>query len=179
MYYISNFQRQNKYLRSAAVNYALTYALKPNPSYRYFPLINDNSGDCANFISQCLLAGGAQMNFDAARPWWYKHAASRAQDTWTVSWTVAHSLYYYLRVNEEKNSSYTKGIEINNSKELELGDLILFEDDKNHIFHSSIVTGFSFGSPLISQHSYGAVNIPYRRSWSASVARYHYIKVVI
>ncbi len=177
MYYISNFQRQNKYSRGSAVNYALTYGLKPNPSYRYFPLVNDNSGDCANFISQSLLAGGARMDFNAARPWWYKHAANKAQDTWSLSWTIANSLYYYLRVNDEKKSAYTKGVELTNKKDLELGDLIFFENIRGLIFHSSIVTGFSFGEPLISQHSYEAVNIPYRSSWPA--AKYHYIKVVI
>lgn len=177
MDYKSTFQRQNKYLRSSAVNYALTYGLKPNPNYRYFPLINDNSGDCANFISQCLLAGGAQMDFNASRPWWYKHGANKSQDTWSVSWTVAHSLYYYLRVNQENNSAYTKGFELTSKNDLELGDLIFFENNRGVIFHSAIVTGFSYGEPLVTHHSYEAVNIPYRRSWPAF--KYHYVKVVI
>ena len=177
MYYIPTFQRQNKYMRSAAVNYALTYGLKPNPNYRYFPLINDSSGDCANFISQCLLAGGAQMDFNDARPWWYRHGANRSQDTWALSWTIAHSLYYYLRVNEENNSVYTKVFELTNKNDLELGDLIFFEDTRGHIFHSTIVTGFSASGPLVTHHSFEAVNIPYRSSWPAF--KYHYIKVVI
>ena len=177
MNYLTSFQRQNKYLRSVAVNYALTYGLKPNPKYRYIPLINDSSGDCANFISQCLLAGGAQMDFNTVRPWWYRHAANRSLDTWAISWTVAHSLYYYLRVNAEKNSAYVKGLEVTNERELEPGDLIFFEDNRGHIFHSAIVTGFSLGEPLITHHSFEAVNIPYRKSWPAF--KYHYIKVVI
>jgi hypothetical protein len=177
MNYLTTFQRQNKYLRSAAVNYALTYGLKPNPKYRYLPLINDSSGDCANFISQCLLAGGAQMDFNAVRPWWYRHATNRSQDTWAISWTVAHSLYYYLRVNAEKNSAYIKGLEVTNRRDLELGDLIFFEDNRGRIFHSAIVSGFSLGEPLITHHSFEAVNIPYRSSWPAF--KYHYIKVAL
>lgn len=178
MNFTSALQRQNKYLRNSAVKYALTYGLKPNPTYRYFPLINNStSGDCANFISQSLLAGGAQMDFNTDRPWWYIHGASKSQDTWSLSWTIAHSLYYYLRVNAEKNSPYTKGLELSNKSNLELGDLIFFEDNKGLIFHSSIVTGFSSGEPLISQHSYEAVNIPYRRSWPAF--KYHYVKIII
>lgn len=177
MYYIPTFQRQNKYARSSAVNYALTYALKPNPNFRYFPLIGDSSGDCANFLSQSLLAGGAQMDFNDTQPWWYRHGANRLQDTWALSWTIAHMLYTYLRTNEQKNSAYTKGVELTNERDLELGDLIFFEDRSGHIFHSAIVTGFSLGGPLVSQHSFEAVNIPYRSSWPAF--KYHYIKVVI
>ncbi|URZ15367.1 amidase domain-containing protein [Clostridium felsineum] len=178
MYYITNLKRQpNKYLRSASVNYALTYALNPNPNYRYFKLINDTSGDCSNFVSQCLLAGNAPMNFNSFRPWWYKHAANKAYDTWSISWTVAHSLYYYLRINHEKNLPYAKGIETTAAKDLELGDLIFFQNKAGVIFHSSIVTGFLLGQPLISQHSYEAVNIPYKKSWP--VFKYHYVKIII
>jgi hypothetical protein len=54
------------------------------------------------------------MNFNTERPWWYRHAENRSKDTWAISWTVAHSLYYYLRVNAEKNSAYTKGLEVTN-----------------------------------------------------------------
>ncbi|KHD37010.1 methylase [Clostridium acetobutylicum] len=177
MYYIFPFQRENKYSRTSAVKYALTYGLTPNPNYRYFPLINDKSGDCANFISQCLFTGNAPMDFNKVRPWWYKKGLNRALDTWSISWSVAHSLYYYLRENAEKNSSYTKGIEITNKKELEVGDLIFFQDKKGLIFHSTIVTSFSNGEPLITQHSPQAVNIPYIKSWPAF--KYHYVKIRI
>lgn len=173
------YSRQNKYLRNNAVKYALTYALTPNPAFRYFPLINDTSGDCANFVSQCLLAGGAPMDFNPERPWWYRNnsTSSVKDDTWSIPWTVAHSLYYYLKVNEEKNSSGVKGLEISNKNQLQIGDLIFLEDRNGAIFHSAIITSFSGNEPLISQHSFEALNIFYRNSWPAS--KYHFIKVSI
>ncbi len=167
----SHLYRQGSYSRSAAVNYAVTYALKPNPAYRYFPIVNDSSGDCANFISQCLHAGGAPMTYNPKYSWWYNG------NKWSVSWTVAHSLYWYLKINQANKYPAVKGLEVSSASMLELGDLILFEDSKGLIFHSAIVTGFSGSVPLVSHHSYEALNIPYTRSWGAS--RYHFLKISI
>lgn len=66
-------KKNNIYLREKAVAYATTYALTPNPQYRYLPIVNNNGGDCTNFISQCLLAGGTPMKFNGEYPWWYNH----------------------------------------------------------------------------------------------------------
>lgn len=174
-----NLLRQNNYLRHNAVAYATTYALKPNTSYRYFPLVNDSSGDCANFISQCLYAGGAKMDYNTKRPWWYnkKGTVNVSDDTWSICWAVAHSLYYYLKVNESIASPYVKGLEVYRKEDLEIGDLIFFEDTKETIFHSAIITSFLGKEPLVSHHSFEALNIPYKSSWKA--AKYHFIKIII
>lgn len=174
-----NYYRENRYSRSAAVNYAVTYALKPNPAYRYIPLVNNTSGDCANFISQCLRAGGAAMTYAPGHIWWYnnKGTSNVKDDTWSVSWTVAHSLYWYLKVNQQSGFNGVKGLEVQSPSQLELGDVIFFEDRTGLIFHSTIVTGFSGGTPLVSHHSYEALNIPYTRSWPAG--KYHFLKISI
>lgn len=171
-----NNLRQNNYLRESAVNYARTYALKPNPTYRYFPLqVDDTSGDCANFISQCLKAGGAPFSFNAKNSWWYQ-SKNISNDTWSVSWSVAHSLYWYLKVNNELKLLGVKGTEVNSPNTLELGDLIFYEDNKGTIFHSAIITGFN-NIPLVSHHSYEALNIPYINSYQAY--KTHFIKVFL
>lgn len=170
--------RENKYSRAEAVKYATTYALKPNPAYRYFPLVGDNSGNCANFISQCLLAGGAPMDFNTQRPWWYKKNGDNVMSsTWSLSWTVAHSLYFYLKVNESMNAKGVKGLEVYDKGQLELGDLMFFEDNKGTIFHSAIITSFRGRNPLISQNSFEALNIPYLKSWRAN--KIHFMKIHI
>lgn len=51
------------YNRTNAVNYALTYYQNYNSAY---PNMSSLGGDCANFVSQCLLAGGKAMEGD-----WY------------------------------------------------------------------------------------------------------------
>lgn len=52
------------YDREAAVAYADAWALKANPRYWSSP---DN--DCANFVSQCLAAGGLRPTRDAGVEW--------------------------------------------------------------------------------------------------------------
>ena len=44
----------SSYDRNKAKAYALKYALKPNPNYPFY----SGDGDCTNFTSQCLKAGG-------------------------------------------------------------------------------------------------------------------------
>ncbi|MGH4122507.1 MAG: amidase domain-containing protein [Clostridium sp.] len=170
--------RENQYSRINAVNYARTYALHPNPNFRYFSLINnETSGDCANFVSQCLLAGGAPMIFTGSHPWWYNKAntLSTEDDTWSVTWTVAHSLYWTLKVNQQSNATGIKGLEIYDTDLLELGDLIFFEGNNGNIFHSAIVTAFIYSQPLVSHHSFEALDIYYKNSWPAK--QVHFLKI--
>lgn len=172
-----NTFRENRYSRINAVKYAKTYALRPNPNFKYFPLINDTSGDCANFISQCLLAGGAPMNFNSKNPWWYNtlNTSNTKDDTWSISWTVAHSLYWLLKINEQSKSSGIKGLEVSDINMLELGDLMFFENNNGAIFHSAIITSVSHSQPLISHHSFEALNIFYKNSWKAT--KIHLLKI--
>lgn len=169
----------NKYSRANAVKYATAYALAPNPNYKYFPLINDQSGDCTNFLSQCLLAGGATMNYISPQEWWYKHNSSQGTtyDTCSITWSVTHSFYWLLKTNQEKKIAGVKGIEITDIRKLELGDLIFYEKSNGAIFHGAIITRFNGIIPLICQHSYEALNIPYTSTWKAK--RIHFLKINI
>ena len=64
------------YDRRAATDYADAWALKVNPEYWSSP---DN--DCANFVSQCLAAGGLRPTYDAGREW-----RSNGTEFPTVAW---------------------------------------------------------------------------------------------
>ncbi len=106
------------------------------------------------------------MNYNREYPWWYnsKNTINIMDDTWSICWAVAHSLYYYLKINQEKNSFGAKGLEIYNKSDLEIGDLVFFEDTNHRIFHSAIITSFNNGEPLISQHTFNDLNIPIKTS---------------
>lgn len=157
------------YSRNNAVNYAVKYALHPNPDYRYFPIINNTSGDCANFLSQCLYAGGIPMS----SRWWYRMNGSQNTmlHTWSVSWAVAHSLYWMLKTNVPPLAK-----EVDSASQLEIGDVMFFEDSKGVIFHSAIVTTAYNGRILISHHSFEALNIPYLASWKGE--KLHFLKII-
>jgi hypothetical protein len=166
---------EKKYLREKAVDYALKYGLTPNPQYQYFGIQGEIGGDCTNFVSQCLKAGGAPMAYDVKLPWWYNIIdTNKASHRWSVSWSTANSLYWFIKRRGQMNISGLKGVEVNDITMLELGDLIFYENFKGIINHSSIITGFYEGLPLITQHSVEAVNISHIKR---NKSRMHLIKI--
>ncbi|WP_078390773.1 amidase domain-containing protein [Shouchella patagoniensis] len=78
---------RGEYDRRSAVRYAERWWNDYNPNFKQF---EDN---CTNFVSQCLLAGGAPMTSKSSkqRGWWYENNKSMS-----LSWSVAHSLRWYL-----------------------------------------------------------------------------------
>ncbi len=177
----SNEFYQNNYARVAAVKYAITYALKPNPLYRYFAAHGEGGGDCSSFVSQCLYAGGAAMIYDKTRPWWYSTNGTplTSRHTWSISWSVAGSLYWLLKTRGTARITGLRAIEVNNIDELELGDIIQYENAQGGIYHSAIITAFTHEKgtrePLISQHSFNALNISYIKP---KAKKMHLMKIV-
>lgn len=167
-----------KYDNVAAIEYAKKYALSPNKSYTFIDPKNDGIGDdCTNFVSQCLYAGGCSMVYSPS-PWFYKKLNFSPYYNASFSWSVAHSLYWFLKTNEENNGYGAKGLETKDISSLKVGDLIFFGRLDNHIFHVSIITDFSpTGEPLISQHSYNKLNTPIRPDYYK--LHIHYIKITL
>ncbi|MEK6264917.1 MAG: amidase domain-containing protein [Clostridium sp.] len=165
----------NRYNREAAVSYAIKYAIVPNSEYKYYNVIGEGGGDCTNFISQCLKAGGAPMDYNNLRPWWYDMKQGKA----SICWAVAHSLYWYLKTS--RNNNKIKGREVDDIRELEMGDLIFYENYNNVIFHSTIITSFAevYGNrePRISQHTSNQLNVTYKKSYDYKKA--HFIKIIL
>jgi len=168
---------KNKYNRVEAVYYATKYAIKPNKEYKYFKSINEEGGDCTNFVSQCLKAGGAPLDYNNARPWWYDIKSGKA----SICWGVAHSLYWYLKINQSANRNTIKGLEVEDISKLEIGDLIFYENFNNIIFHSTIITSFmkadGYSQPLISQHTLEQLNVTYKKDYNYK--REHFIKIIL
>ncbi|MBT8225500.1 MAG: hypothetical protein HKP61_12635 [Dactylosporangium sp.] len=104
----------HRYDPEAAVKYSDTYAENPNTSY--FPTY---ASDCANFVSQTLMAGGHAFMFlnepdipqpvvyDSQMEWWsYRDPAGGMYNSGrTRSWSLIDDLYAFLNVN----SPYTIG----------------------------------------------------------------------
>ena len=70
---------EKEYNRAAAVQYANRWAYFRNPEYYDFSAIG---GDCTSFASQCILAGGAPMNYTPDFGWYYRNLNDRAP-AWT------------------------------------------------------------------------------------------------
>ena len=125
--------RYTVYDRNKARDYAETWWNGANPRYLHFEV------DCTNFVSQCLFAGGAPMNYTGKREsgWWYQ-GRDGSRELWSFSWSVAHSLQSFLAVSASR-----------------LGDVICYDWDGDGRFqHNTIVTGFdAAGMPLVNAHT--------------------------
>ncbi|MHA6251592.1 amidase domain-containing protein [Oceanobacillus sp. CAU 1775] len=134
------------YDRAEAVRYAERWWNDYNPAFRRF------ADDCTNYISQCLLAGGAPMRGAPNREvgWWYQG------DNWSFSWSVAHSLRWYL-------SGSTTGLqasEVASAEVLEPGDVICydFQGDGRWDHNTIVVRKDASGMPLVNAHTNNSRN---------------------
>ena len=123
-----------KYDREAASLYARKYAKNPNKDYPFYGK-PDYKGDCTNFTSQCLYAGGIVTD-NVGKYQWYKLNSA---------WRGANKFYEYW--NNNKGSGSTKGLKASKSifKDIRLADLIE-KKPENAVTHTVIVTGYKVDS---------------------------------
>ncbi|MFQ9308304.1 MAG: amidase domain-containing protein [Paraclostridium sordellii] len=164
-----------EYNRNLAVEYARMWALYRNPKYKdYDPW----GGDCTNYISQCIHAGGIPFDHegkDELQKWYWYSDSSR-----TPSWTAADPFGRYILNNNNENTQ-NKGIYavIAEYNELELGDIIqLIYQGK--AYHTMIVTEVILDDRnylidyLICQHTEDLLDFPL----SEKIGERKYIKIL-
>lgn len=138
--------RSAAYDRQKAVAYADRYWNRANPAYLEFEV------DCTNYISQCLFAGGAPMNYTGKREagWWYR-GRQDGRELWSFSWAVAHGLEQLLR----SSRSGLRAQLLEAPDQLDLGDVIIYDwDGDGRYQHSVIVTARdAAGMPLVNAHT--------------------------
>jgi hypothetical protein len=144
--YLETSGRRTAYNRAKAAEYADLWWDKANPAYIEFEV------DCSSFVSQCLFAGGAPMNYTGKRDsgWWYK-GRYNGQEMWSFSWAVANSLQGHLL----RSKTGLRAEAVERADQLELGDVISYDWDGNGRFeHSTIVTAKDAnGMPLVNAHT--------------------------
>lgn len=154
------------YDRNKAVAYAHQWAFKRNPRYLNFTGIG---GDCTSFISQCILAGGAKMNYKKTFGWYYNSANDRAP-----SWTGVQYLYNFLINNHEVGPNAREiGIE-----RIEPGDVVQLSFYSGVHTHSLMVVEIGarpdLDNVLIATHTNDS---DYRPLSTYTVSSYRYLKI--
>ena len=139
------------YQREKAIAYAHEWAFKRNPAYVDFDPLG---GDCTNFISQCLHAGGAVMNFTKDIGWYYRSLNSRA-----AAWTGVPFFHRFLTTNQEKGPH---GKEVPLSQAM-AGDVVQLSFDGDEWVHSLFIVSIdgAFATPestRIACHTYDSDN---------------------
>ena len=112
-----------------AVKYAKWWALKRNPQYLDF---SNLGGDCTNFCSQVLYAGGCRMNYTRTYGWYYKNGYDKAP-----AWTGVDYLYNFL-IRDKDVGPIAQEVDL---QQIEKGDIIQlsFVEDDNKYNHSLVV----------------------------------------
>lgn len=147
-----------EYNRTKAVEYAQKWALGKNPQYYYFGGIG---GDCTNFISQCILAGDAVMNYNRYYGWFYIDSNYRSP-----SWTSVDYLRRFLLTND-KLGPYGH---IDDLKNLQIGDILQLRQNFTHFNHTLIISEKYGDEIYVCAHSNPALNV--------SLNTYPYIEMI-
>lgn len=117
------------YNSTNAVNYAKKYWNNYNPNYRNF---NSVGGDCANFVSQCLKAGGLKTD-----------------GTWncySLAWVNCQAQLNYLKSQGYKATDWAK------ASDLQVGDVVYYYNGST-ICHTAICTKVANGQAYVTAHN--------------------------
>jgi len=120
---------------------------------------NGMVGDCTNFISQIIYAGGAPMDNTGTYQWYYYGYSNRA-----TSWTSVNSLYEYLigntGIGPQGYHASTNDMLYNMSR----GDIIQIDFDFDGSYnHSTSIVNYQIGAlnnTTIAAHTSDAFNRP-------------------
>ncbi|MEV5510807.1 amidase domain-containing protein [Streptomyces orinoci] len=142
---------------SAMAAYAEKYWRNYNPAYRQF---NEEGGDCTNFISQALKAGGWKPETGPAadyRKWWYSSSSQ------SHSWVGANEWSWYAQNSKRVTH-------LPNVFQLEVGDILQMDFDGDGSKDHSMITTYKsrWGVPYLTYHSTNT----YRKSLLSILASY-------
>ncbi|MGN7456646.1 amidase domain-containing protein [Paenibacillus pasadenensis] len=144
---INTRSRASRYRRELVAAYADQWWNEPNPAYEEFEV------NCTNYVSQCVFAGEAPMNYTGKREsgWWYK-GRTGGQEQWSYSWAVSNAFQLYLSF---PRSSGMRATPVESAAELELGDVITYDWNGDGRFqHTTVVTAFDGdGMPLVNANT--------------------------
>ena len=151
------------YIRENAVAYARKYAFSQNP---LFPNFAGIGGNCTNFVSQAIYAGGCVMNYTPTFGWYYISLDERSP-----SWSGVEYFYNFII----ENAGVGPFGRVATSDELELGDVIQLARNEEGYYHTLLVVGFDGMDILVAAQTDNA----YARPLSTYTYDYaRYIKIL-
>ena len=140
------------YDRELAYLYAKRWAESFNPNYYNFSKLG---GDCTNFVSQCIHAGGISMNFDKYG-WFYLSLTSRAP-----AWSGVNEFWSFGTSNRGVGLKLTE-CEL---RDLEVGDIIQLYNGQKY-YHNLFVSSTDNGI-RVSAHD--------NPTFNTLLGRYNYV----
>lgn len=159
------------YDRSAAAEYATQHVTDPNPAY---PDFSSYGGNCQNFASQTVLAGGIPMDMKGDDRWkYYNDDLDNGTGEYgrTSSWTGAASFHDYALLNFGYGLSATVDANLFSAAP---GDIFQVGGQPDVVSHSTVVVDRYMGSDgileiLLDSNSNIRENWPMTASYSTQV----------
>ena len=136
------------YRRERAVEYARRWAFARNPLFSDFTGIG---GDCTNFVSQCLYAGGCQMNLTPVFGWYYISPEDRS-----AAFTGVEFFYNFMTTNEGVGPF----AEETEAGLLLPGDVIELGREGEGYYHTLLIVGFEENDILVAAQTDNAFARP-------------------
>jgi len=143
----NNITVSNPYNRDKAKAYIDKYCLNKNDDYYDY---SDEGGNCQNYVSQCINAGGIEMDYSDSE-WYYNYPLE-----YSSSWTSTYWFYEYITENENDG---IVAISDNNLYYGQIGDVIQVGYDDEYR-HSTIISDIVDGHILINSNSVDLTNYP-------------------
>lgn len=160
------------YNRARAVEYAKRWALDRNPLFIDFTGIG---GNCTNFVSQCILAGGCTMNYTPDFGWYYISPEERAP-----AWSGVEFFYDFLvgtpAFRERNGGTGPFGREVPREEAVE-GDVVQYANEAGDWYHTVLITKLEGGEIFVSAQSNDALDRPLS-SYPFATARFLHIEGV-
>ena len=122
------------------LEYARKWAYGRSPAFLDF---SPYGGDCTNFCSQCIYAGGAVMNYTPDTGWYYISPNDRA-----AAWTGVEYLYRFLTTNKGAGP-FGEEAELYKAKPCDIIQL----GNAEGFYHSLFVVGVIDGIIYVSAHT--------------------------
>lgn len=150
-------QKQKK----KAVEYARKHAKFPNRKYHYYK--EKEGGDCTNFVSQAMEAGGWEqvshpyLDYKDDNAWWYGGGLpfSYPLNSWT--WSGAENFFRMAN----GSGGLKRTTLLNNFYELQPGDILQYKaKGATEMTHTMIVTKVENGEPYLSYHTDDQIDQP-------------------
>ncbi|MDJ0466422.1 amidase domain-containing protein [Streptomyces sp. H27-C3] len=150
----------NGYNYAAMATYAEKYWSNYNPAYPSYDGAGAG-GDCTNFVSQALKAGGwkhAPGSWDDYRKWWSDPTLGN-----TLSW-VGVNEWSWFALSSKRTTN------LSNVWEMGVGDVLQVDFDRNGSKDHTMLVSYRnrSGTPYVTYHS----NNTYRKSIASLVASY-------
>lgn len=181
-------QNSSTYNRETAVDYAnkysgISFATNLDNKYNsnYYTYVA-GSGNCTNFISQCLadsLEGGGMPQ---DKDWSYKFNESKgvmASETWVNSEKLLDYLLSSNKAYIAFSGSFNEILDSmsKSSDEIKLGDLVIYKKG-GYVEHSAIITGFdNSGYPLVNSNSIDKFKFPFDLGWNNDNSEFYIVSL--